>query len=86
MFELSCYMNEREIRSDIDLMSFQIEGFNGWLFAPIVTSEVEVAIVVKIMKNMNLIVKKVEALKLGKDDSVDYYIWFYKKGQLKRIK
>jgi len=86
MFELSCYMNEREIRSDIDLMSFQIEGFNGWLFAPIVTNEVEVAIVVKIMKSMNLIVKKVEALKLGKDDSVDYYIWFYKKGQLKRIK
>lgn len=86
MFELSCYMNEREIRSDIDLMSFQIEGFNGWLFAPIVTSEVEVAIVVKIMKNMNLIVKKVEALKLGKDDSVDYYIWFYKKGQLRLVK
>ena len=86
MYELSCYMNEKEVRSDIDLMSFQIEGFNGWLFAPIVTSEVEVAIVVKIMKSMDLIVKKVEIFQLRKDDDVDYYIWFYKKGQLRLVK
>jgi len=86
MYELSCYMNEREIRSDIDLMSFQINGFNGWVFAPIIINEMELSIVIKIMKSMNLLVKKVERLTLGQDDDVTYYIWFYRKGQLRRVK
>ena len=86
MYELSCYMSEKEVRSDIDFMSFQIEAFNGWLFAPIIINEMELSIVIKIMKSMNLLVKKVERLTLGENDDVTYYIWFYRKGQLRLVK
>ena len=84
--EFSCYMNVKDLKKDIDLLSFQIEGFNGWLFAPIITSSQELPAVVKVMREMNLLIKKVEQIDFLNNGEVDYFIWFYRKGQLRLVK
>jgi hypothetical protein len=84
--DLNCYLDEKDLKKDIKTCSFQIEGFNGWLFAPIVVNEFELGQIIKFMKSMDLIINKVEKLKLGENDELTYYIWFYKKNQLKRVK
>lgn len=84
--EFNCYISEQDLVSDIEQLSFQIEGFNGFLFAPIIEDMSELVKVIKVMKGMNLLVKKIEPLKISIDDEITYYIWYYKKGQLKLVK
>lgn len=86
MMEFNCYISERDLVTDIQELSFQIEGFNGFLFAPIIEDVSELVNVIKVMKSMNLLVKKIEPLKLSIDDEITYYIWYYKKNQLRLVK